>query len=101
MEEVGGAIFTFIFIYSIIGVFFGLIAGSLNENKGCSYWTGFWCGFLLGLIGILIVAVQKDKTEVSSYNPTEALEKLQKLKESGAISEQEFKESKEKILSRL
>lgn len=92
----------YIFGYLIVALFFGLIAGSLNENKGCSYWTGFWCGFLLGIIGILIVAVQKDKTKVnSSYVTAEEIEKYQKLLEKGIITKEEFEESKKKILSKL
>lgn len=92
-----------IVVYLILCLFFGLIAGSINENKGCSYWTGFWCGFLWGLIGILFVAVQKDKTEKNKniYSPTEQLEKLSKLKENGAITETEFQESKRKLLSKI
>ncbi len=89
-----------IFTYILVGTLFGLIAGSINEGKGCSYWTGFWCGFLLGLIGIVIVCVQSDKTKIN-VNGAEEIEKYYDLKEKGMITNEEFEESKRKILSKL
>ncbi len=89
-----------IFAYILVGTLFGLIAGSINEGKGCSYWSGFWCGFLLGLIGIVIVCVQTDKTKVN-LNGAEEIEKYKKLLDNGSITKEEFEESKKRILSKL
>lgn len=90
------------FTYIFSGLAFGLIGGSINENKGCSYWTGFWCGFILGLIGLLIVALQKDKTEENRtlYNPNE-LERFKKLADNGTITQNEFEAIKKKMLKNI
>jgi len=45
--------------------------------------------------------VNKVETEQKSYNGLEQLEKLAELKEKGIITEQEFEDSKKKILSKL
>lgn len=89
-----------IFTYILVGTLFGLIAGSINEGKGYSYWTGFWCGFLLGLIGIVVVCVQTDKTKVN-VKGAEEIEKYKKLLDNGSITKEEFEESKKRILSKL
>lgn len=89
----------------VMALFFGFIAGNINENKGHSFWTGFACGALLGIIGILIVAVQKDNSDVKkvsgSYVSADELEKYKKLLDQGAITEQEFEDVKKKILNKL
>lgn len=51
----------------IIGVFCALIGAVVGSAKG-QPGAGFWLGFLLGPIGILIVAVMKD----SKLNRVEA-----------------------------
>lgn len=45
----------FIFVI-IIGIICGCITKSMNEKKG--YDGGFWWGFLLSIIGIIVVAVR-------------------------------------------
>lgn len=100
-EEIAKVVSLVIFVIIIQSLFWGVISGNIYKGKGGKFKTGFIFGFILGIIGLLIVAVQRDKNEVSNYNPTETLEKLQKLKECGAISQQEFEESKQKILSKL
>lgn len=84
-------------VYIVVGLPFGLIAGSINENKGCSYWSGFWCGFILGLLGLLIVALQKDKSAENKtlYNPSE-LERFKKLADNGTITKTEFEKLRKK-----
>lgn len=71
--------------------------GKQKGQNGC-----FLYGFLLGIIGLIIVACLKDKSgEVetnSSSNKYEDLAKLQELKESGAITEIEFEIEKQKLL---
>lgn len=70
--------------------------GKQKGQKGC-----FWYGFLLGIIGLIIVACLKDKSgEISNNtsNKYEELSKLQKLKESGAITDVEYEIEKQKLL---
>ena len=88
---------TIFFSYLLSGLIFGLIGGSINENKGCSYWTGFWCVFLLGLIGLLVVALQKDKTKENKilFNSAE-LERFKKLADNRTITQNEFEAIKKK-----
>lgn len=43
-------------VYIIVGVICGFITKSMNESKG--YDGGFWWGFLLTIIGIIVVAVR-------------------------------------------
>lgn len=90
--------------YIVSGFMFGLIAGYINEKKGCSYWTGFWCGFFFGILGLVIVGVQKDKNKVNDNNNTlgaDEIQKYKKLLEEGSITKEEFENAKQKILSKL
>ena len=64
--------------------------------------VAFGGGFFLGIIGLIVVAYLKDNTITSNNaDNVDALDKLQKLKESGTISNEEFEQSKKKILSKL
>lgn len=75
--------------------------GNLKGQKGC-----FLYGLLLGIIGVIIVLCLKDKSgdieannnENKYENKYENLERLQQLKQSGAITEEEFEMEKQKIL---
>ena len=78
--------------------------GNLKGQKGC-----FLYGFLLGFIGIIIVLCLKDKSnEVNvgnnsnyvSSNKYDDLKKLQELRTSGTITDEEFEKEKSKILSK-
>lgn len=89
-----------IILYIGISCIWGIATKNIGESKG--HQNCFWWGFFLGIIGLIVVACLKDNTITSSNaDNVEALDKLQKLKESGAISEAEFEESKKKILSKL
>lgn len=44
----------------IVAVVFGLITQSIAKGKG--YSGGFWWGFFLGVIGILVVVFRGNKT---------------------------------------
>tara|TARA_R110000772_G_scaffold111853_3_gene215953 strand:- start:1213 stop:1446 length:234 start_codon:yes stop_codon:yes gene_type:complete len=70
---------------------FGLITGSMGEKKGIR--DGFWWGFFLGIIGVIIVSMQKPKNE--------KLDKLRKAKEKldlQLITQQEYNVIKEQHL---
>lgn len=68
-------------------------------------WEIFILNFLLGWtilgwIGCLVwTFVDDDKNKESKENKYEDLERIQKLKEEGVLTEKEFKEEKEKILN--
>lgn len=77
---------------------FGLFSKHILPNKKSS----FFYGLLLGVIGIIIVTCIKNsenKKKVYSGNKYEDLEKLQKLKENGTITDAEFEIEKSKLLS--
>lgn len=63
----------------VAGVVTGFIGKYVAQEKNRSGSEGFWFGFLLSLIGVIIVALlptQEDKTEVNKVELTE--EKLEK-----------------------
>lgn len=86
----------------------GFLCEYLGNQKGQTHC--FWYGFLLGVLGIIIVLCLRDKTKDPDYvdpNATfsnssgdkyEEIAKLQKLKESGAITDVEFEIEKQKLL---
>jgi uncharacterized membrane protein YdcZ (DUF606 family) len=47
-------------IYLIIAVALGFTTRSMGQEKGRS--GSFWWGFFLGIIGVIVVAMQKDLT---------------------------------------
>ena len=59
----GGVIFIGLIIGMIEAVVFGLITQAINEKKG--YDGGFWWGFFLGVIGIIVVAMKEPYYNVS------------------------------------
>lgn len=97
--EIG--LFIGIIISAIYCLGFGLLGGYINEKKGCNYWTGFWCSFLFGVLGLIIVAVQKDKNQSSNNNNTSNTEELKKYKElldNEVITQEEFEAKKKQLL---
>jgi uncharacterized membrane protein YeaQ/YmgE (transglycosylase-associated protein family) len=50
-----------LFISIILGVVTGLIGRYVASEKGRSKSEGFWFGFLLSLIGVIIVALLPSK----------------------------------------
>lgn len=91
-----------LFIMLFIGwcCIWGVATQNIGKSKG--HENCFWWGFLLGLIGLIIVACLKDNTtNNSNADNVEALDKLQKLKENGVITEQEFQEKKKNLLSKI
>ena len=50
----------YLFILLVYMCFFGWIASKVGENKGYRQNEFYWCGFFLGLIGVLIVLSKPD-----------------------------------------
>lgn len=73
---------------------FGLFTKHLLPNKKGS----FFYGLVLGIIGIIIAVCIKNKKDTYKGNKYEDLERLNKLKENGAITKEEFEIEKAKIL---
>ncbi|MGN0655006.1 MAG: SHOCT domain-containing protein [Oscillospiraceae bacterium] len=57
-----GEIIGYIFAVIIFSVMFGAVTCVLNNEKG--YEGGFWWGFFLGVIGIIIVVCKPENKEV-------------------------------------
>ena len=89
----------YIIQYLLIASFFwGVVCSAIgrrNKIKGCFLW-----GFLLRFIGFIVVLVMCLTNGRENENKYEQLEKLSKLKNSGAISEEEFETEKRKILKK-
>lgn len=94
-------------IYCAQGIVFGFITRYIACSKG--YDGGFWWGFFLGVLGLIVVcvrpAIKQGEAEhiqsEASNNNIETLERLARLKESGMISDEEFEAKKQELLSRI
>ena len=66
---------------------------------------GFWWGFFLCEIGIIIVALRPSEMltteETSPQKLSEELEKAFDLKNKGILTEEEYKQMREKLLERI
>ena len=87
----------------IVGIICGFICKSISSRRGMD--GGFWWGFFLGIIGVIVVAVKpSDNNQVPPTNTStvyEDLEKAAKLKEQGIITEDEFNKMKADCLARM
>lgn len=93
-------------VYFLIVMIYGLVWAYLSRfiglKKGID--SGYVWGYFLGIIGFIVVCVlpnenEDDKNEnITSGNKYDDLEKLQKLRESGAITDKEFEVEKAKLL---
>lgn len=93
-------------VYFLIVMIYGLVWAYLSRfiglKKGID--SGYVWGYFLGIIGFIVVCVlpnenEDDKNEnITSGNKYDDLEKLQKLRESGAITDKEFEIEKAKLL---
>lgn len=63
----GGLIFG---VFIVNGLIFGFAAGTIRANQGGTFGGGFWWGFLLGLIGLIVVAVTKPTPASAQALPT-------------------------------
>ena len=96
-------------IQMFIGIFtlvFGVICEKICYEKGRQE-NGFYYGYFLGIIGLLIALSLKDESNkvvpknVSNSNTENKygqLAKLNELKENGVLTEEEFEIEKRKIL---
>lgn len=92
----------------VLNAILGFVTKSISESKG--YEGGFWWGFLLGILGIIVVAVRPTLPDESTImhersstmaNYTTALEQLARLKDQGILTEEEYNQKKQKILSQI
>ena len=51
-----------VLLYVGLCIIFGHLSGKIASNKGRDYANYFWLGFLLGVIGLIIVALMGDKS---------------------------------------
>lgn len=92
-----------LFACSISAMFFGIICKVVGDSKGI--YCGFVLGWFFGILGLAIVAALPNKKNIITTNTNievdkyDKLEKLQKLKNSGAVTEKEYEIEKAKILN--
>ena len=56
MDYAGAFMGSYLIVWIIAAVVFGLVSKKINEDRGRE--GGFWWGFFLGVIGIIVVAVR-------------------------------------------
>ena len=102
---VAGFLFTamndsiFLLIVTGTGLIWAYLSRYIGLKKEID--TGYIWGYCLGIIGFIVVCVlqgENSKEQTSNSNKYEDLEKLQKLKDSGAITDIEFEVEKQKLL---
>lgn len=87
------------------GLVFGFITSAIADSKG--YDGGFWWGFFLGILGLIVVAVRPTMTKVESdqgntaASYTQALERLAAMRDQGVLTQAEFEAKKQEILNRI
>ncbi len=89
----------FIVVFVLQGCVWGIATHCIGKSKGQN--NCFWWGFFLGLIGLIVVICLNNTQTRTNTDNVEALDKLQKLKENGVITEQEFQEKKKNLLSKI
>jgi len=79
---------------------FGYVAKEISKDK---VENAFWWGFCLGIIGVAVVWIKMNEMkEEKTYNQksqNKRLEQLYKLKESKAITDEEYETEKKKLLN--
>lgn len=58
--------FMTIVIFIVVCIVWGIVTKSINENKG--YDGGFWWGFFLGVIGLIVVLRKPESRPISVSN---------------------------------
>jgi hypothetical protein len=78
-------------------------AGNIAEKKGRSWYGFFFLALFLPIIGLIAAAIASPAiSPIASSEPQNNITKLEhlaKLKESGALSEEEFQKEKGKIIT--
>lgn len=94
-----------IIFYVVYCIVFAYICRYIGLKKNIA--SGYVWGFLLGFIGIIVVGVLPNQNkeqdfintaDTTSSNKYDDLERLQKLKKSGVLTEAEFNSEKQKLL---
>ena len=88
-----------ILVWLVMSIIFGCIANVINTKKG--YDGGFAWGFLLWIIGVIIVGCRPEKNNSrNSAKITEAdeIKKYKELLDSGAITQEEYDSKKKQLL---
>ena len=102
--RIGGLQQLFVIIFTVgIRIFFGYICKAISKSRGIP--GGFWWGFFLGIIGIIVVAVRPNGNNVenterrdNTISTYDELERIKKLLDSGVITQEEFDTIKQRIL---
>ena len=77
----------------------GLICGYITRKILPNDKKAYFLGLFLGIIGIIVAVCIRPKNNTSNNsNKYEELQKLAELKQNGILTEEEFKQQKEKIL---
>lgn len=93
------------FLGILIGsVIWGIITKAISNSRGCE--GGFWWGFWLWVIGVIIVAVRPaQNTQVvvaqPAVNAYDELEKVVNLHNCGAITDSEFAKLKADLMKKM
>lgn len=96
MEDLGAVFFVISLISCFITGFIADVVASKKNQKG------FWWGFWLSWIGIIIVAcmpVDNANNNIQTKSKYEKLEQLAELKKANAITQEEFEQEKQRILN--
>ena len=97
------------FIGAIIwGIIWGFAAKAVVTNKGYEEEGKkyFWLGFFFSFIPLIVAATKQNRNSTTTINRSvgnayEDLEKIAKLKQQGAITEDEFNKLKADCLKRM
>ncbi len=85
-----------------IKILMGVICLNIAVGKGHSG-AWFFVGFLLGIIGIVIILCLSPKKETEYFMPppmmvADEIKKLNELREMGALTDEEFNDKKKELL---
>ena len=88
--------------YLIIALIGGGLCAALAVEKNRSPLGWFFIGFLLPLIGIILMFVlPSEKHEPSRESELDAVARLAVLRDTGAITPQEYEQKKAELLARV
>lgn len=95
---------SYVIVMLLVGVIFGIICGRIAQRKGYAYWSYFALGFLLSVIGLVVVLVMQDKSGgppdgSGGTSGADELLKYKQLLDAGAISEEDYRRAKDRILN--